>query len=248
MPDMNATEDSPLAEPPIDGASRGNQAGRPTLEELGRRKQRIIEAATELFIAEGYAGASFVEIAKRAGVATRTVYQHFGDKQDLFRYVIFARDVNADIERPFVRSGDVLLDALFRAARYVCESGLRERSVGLMRLIIAEGQRFPAWTKKATDAALNRLVGDVAAVFSKLAEAGLIPPTDPEDTARIFIDFILGLAPLRFYANWERSFPSDQHIRRKVEIFILGNFGPEIAGQSATKRVRSTPPSTRAAS
>ena len=71
---------------------QANQAGRPTAVELERRKGRVMEVATALFVANGYAATSLVDIARGAGVATRTLYRHFGDKEALFREVIFARD------------------------------------------------------------------------------------------------------------------------------------------------------------
>ena len=69
---------------------RINQAGRPTAAELERRKARVMEVATELFVQQGFAATSLVDIARGAGVATRTLYQHFGDKEAIFREVIFA--------------------------------------------------------------------------------------------------------------------------------------------------------------
>jgi AcrR family transcriptional regulator len=49
-----------------------------------RTKQRIIEAAKDLFAAQGYAHAGLREIAAQAGVAVSLLPQHFGSKADLF--------------------------------------------------------------------------------------------------------------------------------------------------------------------
>jgi AcrR family transcriptional regulator len=53
-----------------------------------RKKLRIVEAATELFIRHGYRKASVDEIARRAGVAKGTVYLYFKNKTDLLVYAI----------------------------------------------------------------------------------------------------------------------------------------------------------------
>ena len=121
-----------------------NQAGRPTASELERRKSLVMDIATELFVGQGYAATSLVDIAKGAGVATRTLYQHFGDKEALFREVIFARDAAGAIAKPVVEDGDTLFEALMRAANYALEVTFRPHSIGLMRLMIAESQRFSA--------------------------------------------------------------------------------------------------------
>jgi len=63
---------------PASKKKKPRQAGRPTLVELERRKRKVLEVATKLFVRDGYSATSLVDIAKGAGVATRTVYQHFG--------------------------------------------------------------------------------------------------------------------------------------------------------------------------
>ena len=91
-------------------AKRLNQAGRPPAVELERRKALAIQVATELFVSQGYAATSLVDIAKSAGVATRTIYQHFGDKEAMFREVIFARDTGSVLQPPVLEPGDTLFD------------------------------------------------------------------------------------------------------------------------------------------
>jgi AcrR family transcriptional regulator len=48
------------------------------------RRELIERAATEVFAAHGYAGASIDEIARRSGVTPPVVYDHFSSKLDLF--------------------------------------------------------------------------------------------------------------------------------------------------------------------
>jgi AcrR family transcriptional regulator len=50
-------------------------------------RERIVTAARELIAHGGYAEASVAAVAKRAGVATGTVYRHFPSKADLFAEV-----------------------------------------------------------------------------------------------------------------------------------------------------------------
>jgi AcrR family transcriptional regulator len=59
-------------------------ANRP--EETGsreRKRRRILQAATELFLQHGYRKASVDEVAQKAGVAKGTVYLYFKTKADL---------------------------------------------------------------------------------------------------------------------------------------------------------------------
>lgn len=52
------------------------------------KKNKIIEAAYEIFSEVGYYNANTTEIAKMAGVSTGIVYGYFKDKKDILLYVI----------------------------------------------------------------------------------------------------------------------------------------------------------------
>ena len=56
--------------------------------QIAQTEQRIIGAATELFLADGYVATTLEAVAKRARVGARTVYVRFGTKAALFKRVI----------------------------------------------------------------------------------------------------------------------------------------------------------------
>ena len=64
-----------------DAPKRGRAASRE------RRHRRILEAAEELFAAQGYAKTTVEEIARRAGVSKGLVYDHYDSKEELLRAV-----------------------------------------------------------------------------------------------------------------------------------------------------------------
>ncbi|MEU8194590.1 TetR/AcrR family transcriptional regulator [Microbispora amethystogenes] len=51
-------------------------------------RRRIVEAAHALFVARGYAGTTFQEVADAAGVSVQSVYFHYGSKSGLLKHVI----------------------------------------------------------------------------------------------------------------------------------------------------------------
>lgn len=55
------------------------------LEGKAATQDRILRAAGELFVAQGYEGTTIAEVAERASVSRATVFWHFGDKAGLFR-------------------------------------------------------------------------------------------------------------------------------------------------------------------
>ncbi|MDF1855168.1 TetR/AcrR family transcriptional regulator [Pseudooceanicola sp.] len=51
---------------------------------VGRKFEQVLEGARDVFLAQGFEGASVDEIAKRAGVSKATLYSYFPDKRLLF--------------------------------------------------------------------------------------------------------------------------------------------------------------------
>ncbi|HMO67847.1 MAG TPA: TetR/AcrR family transcriptional regulator [Novosphingobium sp.] len=202
-----------------------NKAGRPTAADLARRKDRVMEVATDLFLARGYAATSLVDIARGAGVATRTLYQHFGDKEAMFREVIFARDHGYAISPPTLLPGDSLHDALMRAGEYAHAVTFRERSIGLMRLMIAESARFPDFMTSVAVSIFTRFRRNVEKLFIQLEQAGMIPADDHARSAELFVDLVLGNHPIMLYTNWDAEVPGREDLADRVAMFIKGRLG-----------------------
>jgi AcrR family transcriptional regulator len=59
----------------------------------GVRRQQLLGAAQEVFVANGYHAAAMDEIAERAGVSKPVLYQHFPGKLDLYLALL---DISAD--------------------------------------------------------------------------------------------------------------------------------------------------------
>lgn len=60
----------------------------PVQDRAKDKKNKIIEAAYEIFSEVGFYNANTTDIAKRAGVSTGIVYGYFNDKHDILLYVI----------------------------------------------------------------------------------------------------------------------------------------------------------------
>ena len=66
------------------------EGGLPSLRQaqIAHTEERILAAATELFLADGYVATTVEAVARRARVGARTVYLRFGTKAALFKRVI----------------------------------------------------------------------------------------------------------------------------------------------------------------
>jgi AcrR family transcriptional regulator len=114
-------------------------------ERAAERRAAIVEAALDEFIARGFTATRLDDVAKRAGVAKGTIYLHFKDKEALFEELIRTAIVPV-VERittPPPLNGSVR-DALEDFARMFIQEVAGTRRADIIRLIIAEGPRFPA--------------------------------------------------------------------------------------------------------
>lgn len=216
------------------GAPKNNPAGRPTLAELERRKARVMQVATALFVSEGYAATTLVDIAKRSGVATRTLYQHFGDKEAIFHDVMYARETAAVFPAPEPSDGEPLFDVVMLTAQYVCDVTFRPTTVDMMRLAIAESQRFPEMMERLVTGSHARFNANVRHVFDELVDAGIVQDADTTASAEMFIHLILGDTPLLVFGGWKAPLPSREQLTQKVDLFIMGRWGA-IAARNAHK-------------
>jgi AcrR family transcriptional regulator len=202
-----------------------------------------MDIATKLFSRNGYAATSLVDVALKSGVATRTIYQHFGDKSDLFREVVFTRRNAPALNPPRAAEAESLFAAMLRAAEYVVDVTMDEKTASLMRLMVAEHIRFPDLTKKVVSAAFERFYGTIERIFSDLCIMGLIPAGDHLESAKLFADFVLGAMPLNLFMQWTDQRPSQTELRLKVHLFIVGRFGEKIARNAQGLRAVASRPS-----
>ena len=108
------------------------------------RREAIIAAGLEEFVARGFAATRLDDVAKRAGVAKGTIYLHFKDKEALFEELIRTAIVPlvTRLGAPPAVGGSVrdMIESFARA--FIQEVATTKRG-DIVRLIVAEGPRFP---------------------------------------------------------------------------------------------------------
>ena len=100
-------------------------------------RERVLRAATSSFLARGY-GSSIDDIARRAGVARQTVYQHFASKDELFKAVAgdLAKRVLVELEGEDVRR------SLLRFGLEYRKRALGAQGIATFRTLVPEVPRF----------------------------------------------------------------------------------------------------------
>jgi TetR/AcrR family transcriptional repressor of mexJK operon len=144
-----------------------------------RRRQAIIQAATEVFVRHGYLGATMDEVAARASVSKQTVYKQFGDKQHLFAEIVLVTTVGV-VDRLSGAVASTLQDvhdvrkALRDLADGFLRSLLRPDVLRLRRLVIAEADRFPGVGAAWFDRGFERALVILGESLQRLADRGLL--------------------------------------------------------------------------
>ena len=141
------------------------------------RRAAILAAALEEFGAQGFTAARLDDVAKRAGVAKGTIYLHFRDKEALFEELI--RDMLTpvvgkieamrDADLPLPQLGAVLVE-------FFVNDVLGTRRKDVIRLMIAEGPRFPKLAEFYYREVLSRIFGAMQAILARAAARGEAPP------------------------------------------------------------------------
>lgn len=164
-----------------------------------RKRRAILDAATTVFLNNGYLGTSMDEIAALARASKQTVYKHFADKERLFVEIV-TNTVN-QISDPVYEevlnladSGDIEAD-LRDLARRLLKGVMQPRLLQLRRLVIGEASRFPALGRSFYERGPGRTIAALATTFERLAARGVLRLEDPE-LAAIHFNWLIMSAPL----------------------------------------------------
>ncbi|HVA13180.1 MAG TPA: TetR/AcrR family transcriptional regulator [Stellaceae bacterium] len=173
------------------------RGGRPTRHEAAALGDKILDAATALFLSRGFGATSIEAIARRARISKRTFYHRFADKAELYRAV-----VQRLLQRwlpPFEAALDTpaaLDDLLLRSAQHMLEVALSPEALALRRLLLAEAERFPELVEIAIEQGATRGVERIADLLDAECRAGHIALTDCRFAAMQFQEMVLAI-PLR---------------------------------------------------
>ena len=123
--------------------------GRPSVVQAAQLRESFLEAATQSFLDKGYAATSIEAIARDAGVAKITIYRQFENKQALFSEVIHRSLEQARIGMHEALKGDKTdtEERLLELIEGMYLGASEPRTLGLLRLVIAEATRFPELSK-----------------------------------------------------------------------------------------------------
>jgi AcrR family transcriptional regulator len=203
-----------------------SDAGLPTApvssraERAAERRAAIVAAAFDEFVARGFAATRLDDVAKRAGVAKGTIYLHFKDKEALFEELIRSAIVPVldRITTPPPLSGSIR-DVVEGFAKIFIQEVAGTRRSDIIRLIVAEGPRFP----ELADFYYREVISRGLAAMRMLIEAGIargeIRQTDLKKFPQIVVAPVI--VAIIWKSLFERHSPLDVNEMFRVQLDLI---------------------------
>jgi AcrR family transcriptional regulator len=188
-------------------------------ERSAARRDAILSAALEEFSARGFESTRLDDVAKRAGVAKGTIYLYFRDKESLFQELIRAMltpivgtiEALGAADLPVKQLGERLVELFVREV-------YETRRKDVIRLMIAEGRRFPKLAEFYYREVLSRVIAAMRTVLARAAARGEVPAG--------LVDFpqliaAPGLVAIVWNGLFERFDPIDVRAMMKTHVELL---------------------------
>jgi AcrR family transcriptional regulator len=166
--------------------------GRPQVRCDEETRAVILEAARQEFAAHGFAATSIENVARRAGVSTKTLYRIVPDKKTLFEATVTHRMDRfvSGVSLRACEGGDIeaaLPDALLACADLVLDPEV----IALQRLILADSDKFPEIPETFYIKAMRRSVAALAEWLLVQKKRGLIVLDDVEAAAGMLLGMLV---------------------------------------------------------
>jgi AcrR family transcriptional regulator len=190
------------------------------------RRAQILDGATEVFVESGYGAATIDLVASRAGASKATIYGFFGGKEGLFTAIIEERAERVLAALPHVGIDHVdVRTTLTEIGRRYMRVAMSPDAIGLYRLILAEGVRFPELARTFYRIGPERVSERVASLLRAWRRHRLITVDDAYLAAVQFLDAVRGELHLRAVAGVPPDNLADaieRNVHHAVHIFWNG--------------------------
>jgi AcrR family transcriptional regulator len=181
------------------------------------KRQQILEGARQVFLHDGFDGASIGDIVRAAGVSKGTLYVYFPSKEKLFEALmvedrrkqaeaLFTIDDNdLNVAAVLRRLGETFVDMLYAPA-----------SLELLRIVIGAAGKFPSIGKAFFDAGPCCGTNRLGRYLERMTEQGVLRVSNPELAARQFLDLCKTGIHLRLLLG-DRDPPKREEIERNLD-------------------------------
>jgi AcrR family transcriptional regulator len=169
------------------------------------KRTRILDIAEREFLEHGFDGTSIDSIVEHAGGSKSTVYAHFRDKSILFAEALAG--IRQEIDFSLTRFRDTSpahsAEALVLMAVELISVQYHERALHLLRVIIAESDRFPEVAHQYYHHGPAELTRQVAAFLDESRRFGARFNGTTEHAAELLLSLSQGPRQMRILMGLE---------------------------------------------
>ena len=190
------------------------------------KRRAILDAATTVFMRDGFGGASVDEIVAVSGVSKRTLYTHFDSKQALFSALI--RERCDELLVP-LRQKDIAAQppraTLMALGRTFLTVLLSPDGVELYRIVNAEAPRFPELGRAFFEAGHMPAAALLAAYLRDKSADGTFREIDASRCAEGFFQLVAGYLHERLLLSVDDAVSAetiDAYLDSAVSVFLDG--------------------------
>ncbi|WP_255509585.1 TetR/AcrR family transcriptional regulator [Oceaniovalibus sp. ACAM 378] len=195
---------------------------------IERSRTKIVAAAADVFLKEGFLGATMDQIASQADVSVQTIYSRFQSKETLFHEVVDAlagaatRSINRDVDE--LPDGIDSEDWLRRFSIKQLRTVLTPRLMQLRRMVIGESGRFPELGVALYREGPGRAIERLTEAFTHFAAIGELSITDPKLAAEQFNWLLMGGPTSEVMHLGDAAIPTkrqmEKHAEQTVDLFM----------------------------
>lgn len=192
---------------------------------------RILDAASQIFLENGFESTSTADIARLARVSKRELYACFGDKRAILAAVI-GRLQNEIQSRANLSwsSNDDLRTVLTRAGTEILNFVSSEKFGKLFRIVAAETFRDPLSAEKFYLLGPRMGRQNTAVFIKRQMKSGRLRKSDPLQAADDFLDLVVSARYLTaIVLGQNREAPmTRRHVKHAVEMFLCFYASPSL--------------------
>ncbi|MCF8177401.1 MAG: TetR/AcrR family transcriptional regulator [Sulfuritalea sp.] len=181
-------------------------------------RARLIQAAAEVFVEEGYR-ASVERVAARAGVARQTLYNHFPCKADLFGEVV--KQSIATLLITLDGNQQSLRERLLRFGVMYRNKVLSAEGLGFFRTLTAEAVRFPELAASFYRSGPAQTTARLSVVLKEAMSKGELRSASPEFAANLLLSMLVGADRSRYlFSGDPPPEPDPEHVGQIIDCFM----------------------------
>lgn len=156
------------------------------------KREAILSAARELFMANGFVGTSMDNLAAAAGVSKATLYSHFSDKDALYSAIIEGKVKDYRLQDFSARlSGDMACDLVLIACD-IQDLVFDDDAIRMMRMVVAEAKQQSPFARLFDEAGPHQVFSSIADYFSACKARGEKNLDCPKQEAETFTSLVIG--------------------------------------------------------